>query len=352
MLWLALSAAAENPPPQAFQHGVRATSGLQGTPLHDPGNPGTVDGCDTAASLRYVGRVFVANPGVFGSTYDPAATAMDRDLKRIDNSIPCVQFDLWIEHLPTDYAESVTGAVSNIDRTVSKMTVQRAVRDNLRQVYVSYSVTVEPLAEAGAYRVSFGDSSIAAPADLRPKGEWKIAKPIRYPTSQIARDGDEIPLLLYTHSSGPDLVDYIQVGRPDKMTKRQDVAHDAYSLDAAFVLTRSSLAINGTKVDPGNLPDTLSGEIPWVYVPGYGRYVISFSHHPGLEPAGEVSGQLLTIALDGNILRIHGAERIAAGDGVFNLYGLRDASWAPADPNDRGRFMIGIAPAIEAATAR
>lgn len=310
-----------------------------------------MDGCDAAATLRYVGRVFIANPGVYGSADDAAAGA-DRHLKKVDNSIPCVQFDLWIEHLPSDYAESVTGAVSNIDRTASRTTVQRTVRDNLREIYVSYSVTVERLTGPNTYRVSFGDSNIAPPADLRPTGKWKIAKPAQYPVSQIARDGDEIPLLLYKHSSGPDLVDYVQVGRPDRMTKRQDVAHDAYSLDAAFAFTRPSLAINGTEAGSGNLAGKLTGEIPWVYVPGFGRYVISLAPHPGLQPVGEVSGQLLTIALDGNILRVRSAERIASGNGVYNVYGSVDASWAPPDPKDRARFMIGTEPAIETPAGR
>lgn len=342
-LLLPLLATAEDLPPQAFQHGARANDGLQCVFLFDPGIKRDVsDGCRAATTLRFTGRFLVTNPGVYGTFDQPAPGS---SAKNIDNSIPCIQFDAWLERLPSDIAESVTAELSNIERTDSRITLQRRVRDNLGQVFVSYSVTVEKLPEAGAYRVSFGDSSAPPPTDLRQKEQWKIVAPPHYPRPQIVRDGDEIRLPLYSASGRAELVDYIHTGRPDKMAKRDDAAHDAYSLDAAFTLARASLTVNGNAVPSGNVPATLSGETPWVYVPGFGRFLLSFAPHPGMEWLGEVHGQLATITSAGNLLRIHSAERIAAGDAAYNVYGSQDATWVPADPKDRDRFTAGVTPA-------
>ncbi len=347
-LLLPLFARAEDLPPQAFQHGARANDGLQCVFLFDTGNKRDVsDGCRAASTLRFTGRFLVTNPGVYGS-FDPPAPGASP--KNIDNSIPCIQFDAWLEKLPSDVAESVTAELSNIERTDSKMSAQRRVRDNLGQVFVSYSVTVEKLPEAGAYRVSFGDSSTPPPTDLRPNEQWKIAAPPQYPLPQIVRDGDEIRLPLYSASGRAELVDYIHTGRPDRMARRNDAAHDAYSLDAAFTLARPSLTVNGITVPSGNVPAMLSGETPWVYVPGFGRFILSFAPHPGLEWTGEVHGQLATITSGGNLLRIHSAERIAAGDAVYNLYGTLDATLVPADPKDRDHFMAGVMPKMPSST--
>lgn len=338
-----LPAFAQPAPPQALQHGVRANAGLQITNLFEPGS--TI-ACAVAGAVSAGGRLFIANPGVYGSgsvvvSPEGGLTAPSRD-----SSIVCAQFDTWIEQLPSDYAESVVGFL-DVERGASKATIQRYVRDNLRQVYISYAITVEKLAEASAYRVTFGDAGAPAPKDLWPQGKWKIVSPARYPVPQIVRDGDEVRLLLYANPGGVELADYLHVGLPDKMPKRKSAAHDVYASDAEFMLAMPTLSINGVAQPLEPLAGGIHGPELWIYAPGYGRYVLAFAPRSGLERAGETAGNLITLSIGGDILRIRSADRIAAGDGVYNVYGTQDASWQPPDPGDRERFMMGVLPTIE-----
>ncbi len=338
-----LPAFAQSAPPQALQHGVRIATSEAGqtTPLFD----GASNTCATIAALRSGTLVLVGGQLIVpGKSPDPESLGLDA-------ASPCAQFDTWIEQLPEDYAESVIAGFANAERGSSKSTFERYVRDNLRLIYVSYKITVEKSLD-GAYRVAFAAPTGPAPSDLRPRGDWKMVSPAQYPVPQIVRDGDEVRLLLYTIPNGVEMVDYLHIGRVDKMPKRRDAARDAYALDSEFTLAKPSVSVNGVPLEAAPLPEVLRGGVVWVYAPGYGRYVLAFAPHPGLGRAGEVSGGLLTFSLDGNIVRIACADRIAAGGGIYNVYALRDESWKPADPKDRGRFMIGTSPGVETAVER
>lgn len=282
---------------------------------------------------------------------------MDFKLPPVDESAPCVQFETWVERLPFDYSESVIGGVLDPQRTVQRVTLQRFVRDNFRKAYIRYAIAVEALPQAGTYRVSFQDSNATVPSDVKAadvKADWKVVAPPRYPAPQVVQDGDEIPLELITYASGAQLVDYIHVGAMNKMAKRKDAARDSYAEDAEFTLARPRLRVNGLALDSAGFPEMLRGGVLWLYVPGEGRYIVSFLPHPdqGFAKVGEVEGPLMTLLVGTNLLRIESTDRIAQGGGVYNVYGLRDAAWEPADPKDRARFMAGTSPGVETALGR
>ncbi len=278
------------------------------------------------------------------------------DVKRpqVDESAPCAHFETWVEMMPADYAESVTGGVLDPQRTDDKVTLQRFVRDNFRKVYVRYAVTIEKLEPAGTYRVTLGDSNSPVPNDVKKEAGWRIASPARYPVPQILEDGDEIPLPLTSYEHGLILVDYIHVGRLDKMRKRQDAARDSYAEDAELTLAKPKLRVNGEAREAITFPESLRGEVMWLYVPGEGRYIVTLAPHPefGFEKTGEVAGGLMTLIHDAGLLRIECGERIAPGGGVYNVYGVLDSKWVPADEKDRGRFMAGTLPGVETAVGR
>ncbi len=310
LYFLTLTAAmAQSAPPQATQHGLRVDTRIMA--LFDP----------------------------------PEAVAA---------SVRTAQFETWVEELPSDYAESILGGFSSFEKGAAKTTLQRFVRDHFRRVYVSYQVEVEALAEAGAYRVTFGNSTDEPPADLTPRSEWKVGSPPNYPVPQILREGDEIRLELFTHESGAKLVDYLHIGRPGTLTRRKDAARDSYAEDAEFSLSKPRLSVNGTAQASIVFPETIRGSVLWIYVPGHGRYVLAFNRSQDLDMAsvGEVTGGQMILMMDGNLLRIESSDRIAPGGGAYNVYGLRDAKWQPADPEERSRFMAGTSPGVELAIGR
>jgi hypothetical protein len=258
---------------------------------------------------------------------------------------PSAAFETWAEQQSSDYAESAKTGFAGIERTEGKAILRRFVRDDLRQIYVSYEVTVEILPD-GTYRVNFGPSSSEPPADLRAKADWKLQSPARYPVPQIMKDGDAIRLELYSNN-GRRVVDYIHVGRQDRMVIHTQAPHDSYAGDAELTITQPSFRVNGVGATAVGTPETIRGSSLWVYVPGHGRYILSLQAHTdlGFESAGEVAGSsLMFTEADGNVIRIDSAGRIASGSGTYLVHVLPDASWMPADAQDRGRVTIGAAP--------
>lgn len=270
----------------------------------------------------------------------------------LSTQAPCVAFETWAEQRSSEYAESVQTGFTGIDRTQGKIVLRRFVRDGLRQIYVSYATTVEALPD-GAYRMSFGPSSDQPTADVRGKPGWKVLSPARYPVPQVVRDQDsvrlELYLELYADLPARKLVDYIHAGREDRMVMRTEAPRDYYAEDAELALTRPRFRVNGVASDVvGALPETIRGPIMWIYIPGHGKYALSLHDHPeaGFEEAGEAAGNSLTFDLDGNIIRIDTVDRVAAGSGIYTVYGRRDPQWEPADPDDRARIMIGASPGV------
>jgi len=270
----------------------------------------------------------------------------------LSTQAPCVAFETWAEERSSDYAESVQTGFTGIERTEGKIVLRRFVRDGLRQVYVSYAVTVEALPD-GTYRATFGPSSDQPPRDVRGRADWRALSPAKYPVPQILRDGDTVRLKLYAEGTAMnttrELVDYIHAGREDRMVLRKEAPRDYYADDAEIAVTRPRIRVNGVACDcVAVLPDTLRGPVLWMYIPGHGRYVLSLHAHAelGFESAGEAAGNSLTFSADGNVFRIDTTERVAAGSGTYTIHMLPDSDWMPADPLDRDRVMMGTAPGL------
>ena len=108
---------------------------------------------------------------------------------------PRAEFETWVEQRSRDYAESVLTGSTDIEREPGKATIHRFVRDNFRNLYLTYTMTFEPIAGTDTFRVTFTDSAVP------------------YPVPQILRDGETIALILANDDrTGRRLVDYIRVG--------------------------------------------------------------------------------------------------------------------------------------------
>ena len=274
--------------PQVSRRGLIVDD--QGTYVFDtPATPPKPDDCMNQREQTLLRSLVKSAPNA--GFLPPAASAAT-----------CAEFETWLEPLPENFTPSVASGFSGFERGAAKSTFVRFVRDNLLRIYVSYSVTIEAAPESGAYRVSFGPST----APSLPQ-DWKTASPAGLPVPQIMRDGDELPIELYP--AGPNnlsLIDYLRVGTRDKMPHRQEAPRDAYAEDAEFTLSQPRLSLNG--VASAAVPETIHGAAVWIYVPGNGRYVLSFAPHAelGFKRAGEANGSLVTLVIDGNVFRIAG----------------------------------------------
>ena len=344
----AVTAAAQSTPHNGLRIGGSVAYLTASSDVHEPTyiNPDTRRLAQLLLSRRELAQAQAKCSAAVPLTIHPDGSATEL----LSTQAPCAAFETWAEEQSSEYAESVQTGFTGIDRAQGKTILRRFVRDGLRQIYVSYAATVETLPD-GTYRVTLGPSSDPPPTDVRAKAEWKRIAPTRYPAPQIVRDEDSIRLELYSEGTPSnttrELVDYIHVGREDRMAMRQEAPRDYYADDAEFAVTRPRFRVNGVACDSViALPETIRGPVLWVYVPGHGRYVLSLHPHSGFEIAGEAAGNSLTFTAGGNIFRIDAAERIAAGSGTYTVRVFPDLDWEPADPQDRARVMIGTAPGV------
>ena len=228
---------------------------------------------------------------------------------------PKAEFETWVEQRSKDYAESIVASSTDIERAPEKATIHRFVRDNFRNLYVTYTMTFEPIARTDTFRVTFTDSTVP------------------YPVPQILRDGETNALALAADAqTGRRLTDYIRIGT-GVMHSRAAVSRDVYAEDAELTIAQPRLRSNGVEQHAANPPAKVSAPVIWVDIPGQGRYDLSFKPRAdqGYERAGEVSENSLVFSLVGNIFRIDCADRIATGSGTYNIYARKDSE-APADP--------------------
>jgi hypothetical protein len=239
-----------------------------------------------------------------------------RETSATSAAAPKAEFETWAEQRYKDYAESVVTGSTDIERAPERATVHRFVRDNFRNLYLTYTLTFEPIPKTDTFRVTFADSAVPSPVP------------------QILRDGETIALTLAADPrTGRRLVDYVRVGT-GVMHSRSGVSRDVYAEDAELTITKPRLRTNGIEQRAANVPATVSAPVVWVDIPGQGRYDLSFRPRAdqGFERAGEVAENSLWFSLGGNIFRIDCADRIATGSGTYNIYARKTPSETPAEP--------------------
>jgi hypothetical protein len=235
---------------------------------------------------------------------------------------PKAEFETWVEQRSKDYAESVLAGSTDIERAPEKATIHRFVRDNFRNLYLTYTLTFEPIPKTDTFRVTFADSAVPSPVP------------------QILRDGETIALTLAADArTGRRLTDYIRVGT-GVMHSRTAVSRDVYAEDAELTLAQPRLRTNGVEQKAERPAGKVSAPVVWVDIPGQGRYDLSFKPRAdqGFERAGEVAENSLVFSLGGNIFRIDCADRIATGSGTYNIYARRDSK---VDAVNLTGFVVG-----------
>jgi hypothetical protein len=263
---------------------------------------------------------------------DPAPVAPVQPTPRAD-------FETWVEGLDREYAESViTG--SDVERHPGKLVIQRYLRDNFRRLDIRYSVILETLPETGTYRATFGVSNAERPKGLN--SDWQLLAPPRYPAPQIAKDGDTIPLKLYlSPASGHELMEYIHLGQlPPAL--RTESPRDVYTDAPEFDISLPRLRMNGVAQELSVPSESFHGPALWIYIPGQGRFDLSFKPASNFELCGEAFANSLIFSSGEDLFRLDGAERIAAaGSAPYRIYARKDAAWLPPE-SDRSHALIGV----------
>jgi hypothetical protein len=125
---------------------------------------------------------------------------------------------------------------------------------------------------------------------------------------------------------------------------RKDAPRDVYTDAPEFDISQPKFRLNGVEQVLTAPSDVSHGASLWIYVPDQGRFDLSFKPAPDFEPAGEAWGNSLILAIDRNLLRLEGAERIAAaGSAPYRIYVRKDTTWLPEE-KDRSRVVLGVMP--------
>jgi len=266
-----------------------------------------------------------------------------RELPRTPTGpIPRAEFETWGEQLKrSGYGQAIYSGFTAIEKYPGRVVAHRFVRSESWKVFVRYALTFEAILNSDNYRLTVANSA-DEPISLERSDEWKILSLASYPAPQVLEDGDTVRIELYAAgTSGPKLVDYIHFGYGFAMLKASPT-RDAFAEDAPFTLATPSLKINGVPVELTSVPASIETPVPWLYIPGQGRFVLSFGPHAelGFNSAGQASGNEVIFTADSTVVRIKSGDRIASGSGSYTVYVRHDPAWEPVG---RSNAMLGSA---------
>ena len=267
--------------------------------------------------------------------------------------------------VPSITADKIGGGV-----VVGDSGTHRALVDNGRHVYLGYDIAIERLPEGSAYRVIIRPLSLA-PDKIHFLGAANGTQlPLAgYPSPQTLHSGDVMALDLMTNpETGQKIVDYISILEPRRgvgtfnpdpprqLSYVPGTPRDFTVEDASLRLSAPRVAVNG-KLDESSTRNNgeVGGAAVWIYVPNYGRLILSLVPHRtlGFQKAGEVRGSTLTFAIGSDKFTVNSANSIAPGDTAFNLYMLQDRSWKPSYPfADVSVVTMGAADRAESLVGR
>jgi hypothetical protein len=118
---------------------------------------------------------------------------------------------------------------------------------------------------------------------------------------------------------------------------------DFYDQDGEFALTSPVLILNDSGMELSQNLVMVKGKTVWIFVPGYGRYLLSLAPRAdlGFKLGGEVGGTTLRFRAGSEGIRVDSSDRIVEGSAIYNLYVLNQPSWLPPKESDRSMALLG-----------
>jgi len=247
--------------------------------------------------------------------------------------------------------------------------IYRVMIDRVQKAYFGYQVQVQP--QGNGFHLSFLPLDLYAEtlkqAHIDIPGGWNhllLHPPSARPASSSGQLPDVVGVsdviavdLMVNPATGQKMVDYVTLQPANSQWSagrfRIPVAREfAYApgtprdftvTDAGLRLVEPIVSIDG-KPEPPTAAGEVRGAAVWIYVPNYGRFLLSLAPRAdlGFRKLGEVRGTSLTITEGSHQISLSCAQPIASASTAFNLYGLREAAWKPSYPNaDTATFIMG-----------
>jgi len=113
-------------------------------------------------------------------------------------------------------------------------------------------------------------------------------------------------------------------------------AREVSAEDADLEVALPAVYINGA-IQGSRLLVQLRGRLPWLYLPGRGRFVLSLVPRPGFEQAGKVEGRALVLESGEDTIALQCSVPITTEYETYIVYVRHDRNWrpgpAPASPD-------------------
>jgi hypothetical protein len=255
--------------------------------------------------------------------------------------------------------------------------IHRIVTDLFRRTYSAYDLVLEA-------RKDDPESLLATVRpqsetySRRPGPEWTFVPPPSFPAPRVVQDGDTLEVGVFMNpDTGQQVVDTvtfdvkqgpmvlqdaqkllemlrqaattqpasIDVLRPIPVREapaNHEPPVEFRGEDSDMRIWHPSAIVNG---NPGfsARSSTADGPLPWFYLPGRGRYVLSLlpRQGAGFIKAGEIRGSTITIVMGSDTIELWTDVSVASGDSPYFLYVLHDSNWEPTSSSQRSRFLLG-----------
>ncbi len=225
--------------------------------------------------------------------------------------------------------------------------VHRFWKDDEQKVYLGYDVSVEPGSGPQVFQLRIAPLSLA-PKEMAEYGfpeAWTRLSLPKYPMIPAVRVGDTVAFdLVVNPATGQKVVDYLTLQRTKPPAPPPP--RDFSVADADLSVVNPRLTIDGVPVEAtADRAAAMSDPAVWFYLRGHGRFTLSLVPKPerGFQKTGQVYFNVLTFR-DGAVeYRIECSQRIAPGEGSYNVYVRHEPAWAPpADYPDP--FFLGAGP--------
>ena len=242
---------------------------------------------------------------------------------------------------------------------------RRILFDDTKREYFGYEFLVQPQ-QTDEFLASFGPLGVTTfelTANMIPGAPrhsftgWSLRALPTLPEPRVVHSGDTLSIELF--ADGADkltdelTIDYHGPAMPNKQPLRliappppvptvSGAARDFSAADTELQLLRIRVSVNGDVIPGLGLRD-VRGPLPWIYLPGRGRYVFSLIERPGLHfvKAGEARGGALSVSIDGEEILLECPVAIAPGDAAYFIYVLRDREWQPVAENQKSHAITG-----------
>ncbi|HVY94453.1 MAG TPA: hypothetical protein VHA14_16945 [Bryobacteraceae bacterium] len=235
-----------------------------------------------------------------------------------------------------------TGSV--IDEGVSGPYAQRFIDDPVHHATFGYELRLEPASDGNSATLHI--EPLHDPQHVLKNGWSKFGLPTglpKYPVIPNLHVGDTVAIdLLVNPSTGQKLVDYLTL----KRRQRPALRHDFSLADIQLFLDQPDVTA-GDKTYPSTSPIGIEGNVVWLYIEGYGRYIFSLfpNEKLGLRRNGGIYNASLTFRDHGINFSVASKSPIVPGNGPYNLYVLSQPLWHPRGPS--GPIRIGAASNVE-----